>query len=50
MTDKKNVSKFSSKYKDRIQSIQESDFRRERNRAEQEQQTKNKNRNRNKKH
>ncbi len=50
MTDKKNVSKFSSKYKDRIQSIQESDFRRERNRAEQEQQTKNKNKNRNKKH
>lgn len=48
MTDKKNVSKFSSKYKDRIQSIQESDFRRERNRAEQEQQTKNKNRNKNK--
>ena len=43
MIDKKNVSKFSSKYKDRIQSIQESDFRRERNRAEQEQQTKNKN-------
>lgn len=35
MKERKNTSKFSSKYKERIQSIQESDFRREQNKRKQ---------------
>lgn len=35
MDERKNTSKFSSKYKERIQSIQESDFRREQNKRKQ---------------